>query len=113
MKTINKVRRRLTAMMTALADFTGRPIVFVVAASLVVVWFLLRTVIEYDVWFDIMDVTIFLTTFLLLFIVQASQKADSEALHDKLDGIIDALPNSEKSKEGEEEDYKKGLKGEI
>lgn len=110
MKITTKINQRLTEMMTNLADFVGRPIVFVSALLLLVVWFVLRSVIEYDTWFDIMDVSIFIITFLLLFIVQASQNADTRAMQDKLDDIIDALPKADKSREGEEQSLKKGRK---
>lgn len=110
MKITTKLNQRLTEMMTNLDDFIGRPVVFVGAILVLVGWFILRSFIEYDTWFDIMDVSIFIITFLLLFIVQVSQNADTRAIQDKLDEIIDNLPGARTSKEREEEKLKKGHK---
>ncbi len=110
MSASKKTHQLLTAMMTRLADFVGRPVVFVSVVLLLVVWFVCKQYVEYDIWLDIMDIAIFVITFLLLFVIQASQNADTEAIQDKLDEIIDALPNASKSKEGEEKDFKEGKK---
>lgn len=110
MKLINRVKSQLTVLMNKIADFVGKPSVFIIAILLVIIWFICSRFMEYDTWFDIMDVTIFITTFLLLFVVQASQNADTEAIQDKLDEIIDALPQTKNSKKGEEKEFKKGKK---
>ncbi|OYX43765.1 hypothetical protein B7Y94_00935 [Candidatus Saccharibacteria bacterium 32-49-12] len=108
MKFIKRLEHILTKMMNKTAEFAGKPMVFVVSILLIVGWFLVSGLLEYDTWFDIMDVTIFITTFLMLFVVQASQNADTKAIQDKLDEIIDVLPGASKSKEGEEERFKEG-----
>ena len=53
---------------------------------------------------------IFISTFFLLFVVQSSQNADTEAIQDKLDEIIDSLPTADRTKEGEEKKIKRGEK---
>lgn len=57
-----------------------------------------------------MDVFVFLASFFLLFIIQSSQNADNKAIQDKLDEIIEALPQASNKKEREEELFKKGDK---
>ncbi len=94
--------------MNKTADFVGKPVIFLAFMLLIVTWFVFSRFLPYDVWYDIMDVTIFIITFLLLFIIQASQNADTEAIQDKLDEIIKALPKANASKEGEEKQLKKG-----
>lgn len=108
MKMTTRAKEILTQMMNKVADFAGRPVVFVTAVLLIIAWFVVSRFMEYDTWFDIMDVVIFVTTFLMLFIVQASQNADTEAIQDKLDEIIEAIPGARTSKEGEEKEFKKG-----
>lgn len=110
MKLSTKINRRLTQAMNRIAYFVGKPGVFAAAVGLIVVWFIARLFIEYDTWFDIMDVSIFIVTFLLLFVVQSSQNADTRAMQDKLDAILDAIPSAKTSVEGEEKDFKKGKK---
>lgn len=105
---MGKMEKYLTRIMNNIADFVGIPQVFIGAIALVVLWFVLSVFMDYDVWFDVMDVTIFLASFLMLFILQASQNADTKAMQDKLDKIIDALPQADDSAKGEEEEFKKG-----
>ena len=107
---IEKIDKFLTKFMNILADAVGRPRAFVASVLLIVAWFVARSFLEYDVWFDIMDVSIFITTFFLLFVVQASQNADTKAIQDKLDKIIEAIPGAPNSAEGEEKAMKRGVK---
>lgn len=108
MKRLEIAKEKLTVAMNKIADFVGRPVVFLMSIIITISWFIASRFLAYDVWFDIMDVTVFITTFFLLFVVQASQNADTEAIQDKLDEIIDALPNARTSKEGEEKRLKRG-----
>jgi len=94
--------------MSSLAKYAGKPIVFAILFFATIVWFICSIFLEYDTWYDIMDVFIFLTTFFLLFIVQSSQNADTKAIQDKLDAIIEALPNASRQTEGEENKIKRG-----
>ena len=94
--------------MNRLADFLGNPRVFAVVVVSVIAWFIARLFIEYETWFDIMDLAIFISTFFLLFVVQSSQNADTEAIQDKLDEIINSLPNANSKKEKEEKRLKRG-----
>lgn len=108
MKIIKKIDKKLTETMNNLADFVGRPRLFAVIIVLALAWFVAGIFMEYDTWFDIMDVFIFLTTFLLLFVVQSSQNADTAAIQDKLDEIIESLPKASTKKAGEEKRMKRG-----
>lgn len=110
MKTTKKIEKILIKSMNTIADFVGRPQVLASVIIVTILWFIMGLFLEYDTWFDIMDVFIFITTFFLLFIVQSSQNADTKAMQDKLDEILDSLPNASKKKEHEEERIKKGDK---
>jgi len=96
--------------MTKLADLAGRPYVFAGLFLLALAWFVVGIFLEYDTWYDIMDVFIFLTTFFLLFVIQSSQNADTKAIQDKLDSLIEAIPGASDKKEGEEKRIKQGSK---
>ena len=108
MKRFEVVKEKLTVAMNKVAEFVGRPVAFLAMIVIIAVWFIASNFLPYDGWFDIMDVTIFITTFFLLFVLQASQNADTEAIQDKLDEIIDALPRAQTSKKGEEKRLKRG-----
>lgn len=107
LKTIDKV---LTKFMNNLATWAGHPYIFASLFLVALGWFIAGAFIEYDVWFDIMDVFIFMTTFFLLFVVQSSQNADTKAIQDKLDELIDSMPKASNKKEGEEKQIKRGDK---
>ena len=107
---MKKIDKKLTETMNNLAEFIGKPRLFAIIIIVALTWFIAGIFMEYDTWFDIMDVFVFLTTFLLLFVVQSSQNADTAAIQDKLDEIIDSLPKASTKKEGEEKRMKRGEK---
>ena len=108
MKRFEVVKEKLTVTINKVAEFVGRPVVFLALIVIIAAWFIASRFLPYDVWFDIMDVTVFITSFFLIIVLQASQNADTEAVQDKLDEIIDALPGAQTSKEGEEKRLKRG-----
>lgn len=110
MKALKKAEKLLTSLMNHLADFVGKPQVFAVVFLIMLGWFGAGLFLEYETWFDIIDFTIFVSTFLLLFVVQSSQNADTKAIQDKLDEIIDSLPAADRTKEREEKKIKRGEK---
>ncbi len=110
MKTMKKIDKALMKFMSGLAEFVGKPYVLLALLILVSIWFAMSVLLEYDTWYDIMDVFIFLTTFFLLFIIQGSQNADTKAIQDKLDELIESLPKANDKLEGEEKRMKSGDK---
>lgn len=98
MKTYKKIEKSLVQLMNQLAAIAGKPQVFLAALLLTASWFIVGLFLEYDTWFDIMDVFIFMTTFFLMFVVQSSQNANTQAIQDKLDEIIESLPKADDSK---------------
>ena len=110
-KHLDKLNKALTVLLDKLTQFSGHPFLFLFLIVLIIIWFLVGILFKYDdVWYSIMDVFVFLTTFLLVFIVQASQNADTKALQDKLDEIIDSLSNADNRVKGEEKEIKRGKK---
>lgn len=107
---MKSAQRFLTITMNKIADYTGRPALFAAVVAILLTWLLARRFMPHDLWFDIMDAVIFVTTFLMVFILQVSQNADTKAMQDKLDAIIEALPEAEDSLRGEEKEIKHGNK---
>ena len=108
MKKSEVVKEKLTVAMNKVAEFVGRPIVLLTTVVITALWFIASSFLSYDFWFDTMVVTILIAFIFLLYVVQSWQNFDTEAIQDKLDEIIDALPRAKTSKKGEEKRLKRG-----
>ena len=77
---------------TAASRATGKPITFVLAALIVVVWGVSGPIFHYsDTWQLVINTGTTIITFLMVFLIQNTQNRDSEAMHIKLDEMIRAL----------------------
>src|SRR4051812_39950019 len=77
---------------TAVTKWAGKPIAFVAALALVVVWGLTGPVFGYsDTWQLYANTGTTLVTFLMVFLLQASQNREGSAIQVKLDELIRAL----------------------
>ena len=71
---------------------TGKPVTFVIALAIVVVWAVTGPIFDYsDTWQLIINTGTTIVTFLMVFLIQNSQNRDSEAMHVKMDEVIRAL----------------------
>lgn len=69
----------------------GRPMAFVLAFSIVVIWALTGPLFGYsDTWQLVINTGTTVVTFLMVFLIQATQNRDSEALQVKIDELIRA-----------------------
>ena len=67
----------------------GRPVTFLIAVGIVVVWALLGPVFGYgDTWQLAINTTTTIITFLMVFLIQSTQNRDTAALQIKLDELI-------------------------
>jgi low affinity Fe/Cu permease len=81
-----------TRLANGAARATGKPITFVVAALIVVVWGICGPVFGFsDTWQLIINTGTTIVTFLMVFLIQNTQNRDSEAMHVKIDELIRAL----------------------
>ena len=73
------------------AHMSGRPLTFVLAVLLIVVWAVLGPVFNFsDTWQLVINTGTTIVTFLMVFLIQNTQNRDTAAMHIKLDEIIRA-----------------------
>ena len=77
------------------ARATGRPITFMFAALIIVVWAITGPLFQFsDTWQLVINTGTTIITFLMVFLIQSTQNRDGEAVQVKLDEIIRAIGNS-------------------
>lgn len=73
----------------AITRASGRPMAFVMAVLLIVVWVVTGPLFNYsDTWQLIINTTTTIVTFLMVFIIQYSQNKDTTAIQLKLNELI-------------------------
>ena len=83
---------RFTRFANSAARATGRPMTFVLALAIVVVWAITGPIFGFsDTWQLIINTGTTIVTFLMVFLIQNTQNRDSEAMHVKMDELIRAL----------------------
>jgi low affinity Fe/Cu permease len=71
------------------SDLMGKPIAFIVALAVVVVWAVSGPVFGFsEVWQLVINTGTTIVTFLMIFVLQNSQNRDGKALQAKLDELI-------------------------
>jgi low affinity Fe/Cu permease len=90
------MRPRNTSRFTRFAKWTsritGRPITFVVAFSIIIIWAVTGPLFEFsDTWQLVINTGTTIVTFLMVFLIQNTQNRDSEAMHIKLDELIRSI----------------------
>jgi low affinity Fe/Cu permease len=83
------VKRTFAEISTAIAQQSGRPITFLLAAFIIIVWAVTGPIFHYsDTWQLIINTGTTIITFLMVFIIQTTQNRDSAAVQAKLDELI-------------------------
>jgi low affinity Fe/Cu permease len=71
------------------AHRTGRPIAFISAVAIILIWAITGPVFHYsDSWQLVINTGTTIITFLMVFLIQNTQNRDSEAIQVKLDELI-------------------------
>jgi low affinity Fe/Cu permease len=85
------MNKRFVQFANYVAEASGYPCVFVVAALSVILWLATGPLFRFsDSWQLVMNTVTSVITFLMVFLIQTSQNRDSTALQAKLDELIRA-----------------------
>jgi len=88
----------------ATSRISGRPITFILAVAIVVVWAVTGPLFGFsDTWQLVINTGTTIVTFLMVFLIQATQNRDTLALQVKLDELIVATRNARNRIAGIEE----------
>lgn len=81
-----------TGFAKATSTFVGRPVTFILAVAVIVVWAVSGPVFGYsDTWQLVINTGTTVVTFLMVFLIQRTQNKDALALHLKLNELVAAL----------------------
>jgi low affinity Fe/Cu permease len=84
-----QVKRTFADIATAIAHHSGRPVTFLLAAFIIIVWAVTGPIFRYsDTWQLIINTGTTIITFLMVFIIQNTQNRDGAAVQAKLDELI-------------------------
>jgi low affinity Fe/Cu permease len=71
------------------SQLTGRPVTFLAALGIILVWALLGPLFGYsDTWQLVINTATTIITFLMVFVIQNTQNRDTAAMHIKIDELI-------------------------
>ena len=83
--------RVFTRIASAIAFLAGRPLAFIVALLVIVVWAVTGPLFQWsDTWQLVINTGTTIVTFLMVFLIQNSQNRDAAAMQAKLDELIRA-----------------------
>ena len=84
------------AVCQSTARWSGRPITFVLAVFVIVVWAITGPIFGFsDTWQLIINTGTTIITFLMVFLIQSTQNRDSEAMQVKLDELIHVMKDAQ------------------
>ena len=84
-----QVKRTFADIASSIAHHSGRPITFLLAAFIIIVWAVTGPIFGYsDTWQLIINTGTTIITFLMVFIIQNTQNRDGAAVQAKLDELI-------------------------
>ena len=90
-----KSRSWFTKLTKWTAHATGRPLTFILAFAIIVVWAVTGPMFHFsDTWQLVINTGTTIVTFLMVFLIQSTQNRDGEAVQVKLDEIIRAIGNA-------------------
>ena len=95
------MNRTFTAIAGRIAGLAGKPVAFILALALVVVWAATGPIFGFsEVWQLVINTGTTIVTFLMVFLVQNTQNRDSAAIQAKLDELLRAVEERGMSSSG-------------
>lgn len=83
--------KRFSDFSRYVAQVSGRPAVFIIACSIIIVWFLTGPLFSFsDTWQLVINTGTTIVTFIMVFLIQNTQNREGEAVQIKLDELIRA-----------------------
>ena len=93
---VNKSASLFTRFAKKTAHLSGRPITFLCAVGIIVVWAVSGPIFGFnDTWQLVINTGTTVITFLMVFLIQNTQNRDSEAVQVKLDELIRAMEGAD------------------
>jgi low affinity Fe/Cu permease len=87
--------RVFTRIASAIASLTGKPLAFVTALLVILVWGVTGPLFKWsDTWQLVINTGTTIVTFLMVFLIQNSQNRDAAAMQAKLDELIRAVESA-------------------
>lgn len=84
-----------TLIATRIAGFAGRPVAFISALGIILLWSATGSLFDYsDTWQLVVNTATTIVTFLMVFLIQNSQNRDAAAMQAKLDELIRAVDSA-------------------
>ena len=91
----SRMREWFSLAARKVAEVTGRPWVFALAVTTIVVWALLGPLFGFsNTWQLVINTTTTIVTFLMVFLIQTTQNKDTLVIHVKLNELIAATPRA-------------------
>lgn len=80
------------------ANLTGSPGAFVLAAAMIIIWLVSGPLFDYsDTWQLVINTSTTIITFLMVFVIQHTQNKDTIAMQLKLDELIRAVEGAQEA----------------
>ncbi len=80
---------RYSSLAKAISRFTGKPVTFLLAVVVILVWIVTGPLFGYsDTWQLVINTGTTIVTFLMVFLIQNTQNRDTQAMQVKLDELI-------------------------
>ncbi len=104
---MNKNPKVVIKYLNHLYKTISHPYSFLYALLILLFWFIAGSFMHYDEhWHDAFILFEAIITLLMVFIIESTQQADNRAIQEKLDEIIEKLPQTDNRKIGIEKKYK-------